>query len=163
MHKPNAHLKYSHTLPLGGCPTLTRVCMFCTRTHTHANTHIHEFTHMYMYLNTHTKSGGDPRPSSWPLSQKLLVVRPCATPLSWLLGNRGCINMRRREGAGDTSCLWSENNNDSVCVRRPVRSQRPAFSLSLSICLSLTAVLRSRSAQLVRDTRSATGAQEKVC
>lgn len=119
---------------------MTRVCMFCTHSHTHTHrsaldTSIH--TLMYMYLNTHTRSGGDPRPSSWPLSQKLLVVKPCATPLSWLLGNRGCINMRRREGAGDTSCLWSENNHDSVCVRRPVRSQHPAFALSRSLAVSL--------------------------
>lgn len=63
----------------------------------------------------------------------LLVVRPRATPLSRLPGNRSYINMRGREGAGDTSCLWSENSHDSNDER--VRSQQrpPRSSLGLSL------------------------------
>ncbi|KAI9528827.1 hypothetical protein NQZ68_017426 [Dissostichus eleginoides] len=68
------------------------------------------------------------------------VVRLCVTPLSRLPGNPGCFNMRGRKGAGDISCLWSKSNHDSVS--------------------EATAVQRSLSAQLVGDTRSASGAQE---
>lgn len=99
--------------------------------------------HTQKYSQKHMRR--DPHPSSRPLSQMLLVVRLCATPLSRLPGNRGCINMRGREGAGDTSCLWSESNHDSVSVKQRFRSQHPP----LSVCLSLIAVQRSRSAQLV--------------
>lgn len=89
--------------------------------------------------STQKHTGGDPRPSSRPLSQTLPVVRLCVTPLSRLPGNRGCINMRGRKGAGDTSCLWSESNHNSVSVRRRLPSQHPP-PLSISLRLPLSAL-----------------------
>lgn len=73
-----------------------------------------------------------PLPS--PCHKRFFSPRPCATPMSRLLGNGGCINMRGREGAGDTSRPWSENKQDSVSVRRRLRSQRlPHLSGRLSL------------------------------
>lgn len=67
--------------------------------------------------------------------------------------------MRGREGAGDTSRPWSENKQDSVSVRRRFRSQRLPH---LSRCLSLLQP-SSFPPQLDRNTRSAAGAEERIC
>lgn len=149
------------------CPTLTGACVLHTyKTQKIIAWHTRRPLASVLYFTPHTLHTCTQKilpKTHWrrplPLSQTLLVVRRCVTPLSRLPSNRGCINMCGGKGAGDTSCLWSESSHDSVSVRRLVPSQHP---LPPPLCLFLIAVQRSRSAQLVGETHTATVAGEKV-
>lgn len=73
-----------------------------------------------------------------------------------------CTGEGERERAGDTSCQLSENDHEASVWGDGFVHNIP-LSLSSSVCLSLAAARRSRSAQLVRDTHSAAGVQEEIC
>lgn len=123
IHTVTAHLKsslisHTHTLPLTVNFPLPYLCFTHVHAHARTRTCIERLTNQSILQKTHkhSKPRGDPGPPHHGPCHSFLVPRPCATPMSRLPGNGGCINMRGREGAGDASRPWSENKHETASV-----------------------------------------------